>query len=65
MSVQEFIEFSQANIPKFKAAYSLARTKEKKTFIFEGKEFVTDYAKYVIEYIDLQFNKQQNGRNNN
>ena len=32
--------------------------------MFEGKEFVTDYAKYVIQYLDVKFNNKNNGRNN-
>lgn len=38
----------------FKRAYKA--NSEKESFIFEGNEFVTSYAKYLIEYLETQFN---------
>jgi len=44
------------DIPKFQKAYDKAREDKKEDFIFKGKPFVTDYAKYVLEYLKLKFN---------
>ena len=50
------IIFQMRDIPKFQKAYDKAREDKKEDFIFKGKPFVTDYAKYVLEYLKLKFN---------
>lgn len=36
----------------FKIAYGFALNTKKKSFVFENQEFLTGFAKYVIEYFD-------------
>ncbi len=48
------MEFNKTNFTLFKKAYKIALKEDKETFIFEGKEFLTNYAKYVIEYLETQ-----------
>jgi hypothetical protein len=40
---------------KFRRAYRHARARGLEQFTFDGNEFVTDYAKYLLEYLDAQF----------
>ena len=49
------INFNQATYQKFKKEYQNAVNSKKQIFIFDGIEFLTDYAKYVIEYIKPTF----------
>lgn len=38
----------------FKKAYSSAVNQDYESFFFEGNEFFTSYAKYLIEYLEPQ-----------
>lgn len=49
------IEFTPELLEKLKEAYGLAIKNGKPLFIFNGSEWVTDYAKYVIEYLNNKF----------
>lgn len=41
------------NIEQFKSNYNNAVSEDRDVFIFEGKEVLTSYAKYVIEYFNI------------
>jgi hypothetical protein len=43
---------SLENIDKFKLLYNDAVSKGNEIFIFEGKDVLTSYAKYVIEHFN-------------
>ena len=43
---------SLENIDKFKLLYNDSVDKGKEIFVFEGREVLTSYAKYVIEYFN-------------
>lgn len=46
------------DIPKrdrLRKAYSDAVEQKLDQFTFEGHEYVTGYAKYLLEYLDMQF----------
>lgn len=43
---------SLENIDKFKLLYNDAVSKNKEMFVFEGRDVLTSYAKYVIEYFN-------------
>jgi hypothetical protein len=45
------------DVVSFKKAYDKAVNEKAKTFIYKEKELLTDYAKYVLEYIDLMNKK--------
>lgn len=46
------VEFTAESFKRFKARYDEAVKKSEESFVFEGNEFLTAYAKYVIEYIE-------------
>ena len=51
------------NRPKFerlKKAYAQAVEEEAEEFTFDSNVFVTGYAKYLIEYLELRFTGQDN-----
>lgn len=43
---------SLENIDKFKILYNDAVSKGSEMFVFEGRDVLTSYAKYVIEYFN-------------
>lgn len=49
------IQWTGIKLVRFKIAYRNARVNKAETFHFEGNEFVTNYAKYLIEYLDSKF----------
>jgi hypothetical protein len=49
------IEFNQASLKSVKKAYAKAVEDGKDQFTWGGHEFVTNYAKYMIEYLEGQF----------
>lgn len=49
------ITFTQAKLKAFKALYE--KTPPRQTFMFEGREILKEYAKYVIEYLETQFKR--------
>jgi hypothetical protein len=49
------IEFDRKKLIKLKRAYTKAVNAGQDMFVFEGREWVTAYAKYAIEYLDTKF----------
>lgn len=49
--------WSKESLVKLEARYKLAKEKEDETFTFRGESFYTDYAKYLIEHLNNEFNK--------
>ena len=47
-----WLEFSKRDIKRFKRKYKKAMEAKEEAFVFNGKDFLTGYAKYVIEYLD-------------
>ena len=47
-----YINWTRPMLERFKKAYADAVAQGLDDFIFDGNEFVTDYAKYLIEYLD-------------
>jgi hypothetical protein len=41
-------------LKEFKEAYEKAVKENKEVFIFEGKEVLTTYAKYIIKYLEKE-----------
>ena len=46
------ITFTKAKLARLKKAYDKARLQGEHQFMFEGKALITDYAKYLIEYLE-------------
>lgn len=40
------------NIERLRKAYKVAVEREKETFYFQGEEFHTSYAKYLLEWLE-------------
>ena len=49
-----YITFTPDTLKEFKKKRTIAVKKEKTEFEFEGSTFLTSYAKYVIEYLDMR-----------
>lgn len=58
MSGQKQIEFTPEKAEQLRKAYNKAVEEKKDSFVFQGDEFVTSYAKYLLEYLDMQFGKK-------
>lgn len=56
MTEQEQITFTPEKLMAFKILFERYKN-QSMPFLFEGKEFVPGYAKYMIEYLDDQFNR--------
>jgi len=52
------IEFTEEKLNEFKLEYEKAVKADKNIFKFDDEEYVTLYAKYVIEYLTDKFNKK-------
>jgi hypothetical protein len=58
---KNYITWTRPKLERFKQAYQSAKATgevighDPETFTFEGNEFVPGYAKYLIEYLELQF----------
>ena len=52
------INFTKEKLNKFKREHSKAREKGKEVFIFDGNEYLLNYATYLIEYLEDKFKCQ-------
>jgi hypothetical protein len=52
------IDFDKEKLNELKAAYHKAKRENLEQFDFEGQTLLVSYAKYLIEYLDLQFTRQ-------
>lgn len=51
----KYISWTKIMFIAFKKAYSAALNQNYDSFFFENNEFLTSYAKYLIEYLEPQF----------
>ena len=51
------ITFDAAKRDKLRKAYGEAVTNSHAEFTFEGNEFVTSYARYLLQYLDSKFKR--------
>lgn len=49
------ISFTPDKLKSLKSSYNTALKNGKDKFVFEGKELLVSYAKYLIEYLDIKF----------
>lgn len=47
------IEFNEARRERLRKAYQDAVESEQKIFVFDGNEYLTAYAKYLLQYLDM------------
>ena len=52
--MNEPIDFDRAKLVRLKRAYHRAKLEEKETFVFEGRDYLVDFAQYLIEYLEKQ-----------
>lgn len=50
------INFTPDKLTKLRKQYLEAIQNGQESFLFEGHEMLVCYAKYLIEYLDMQFN---------
>ena len=53
--MKTYIYYTKEMFIAFKKAYQSAINKQSNSFFFEDNEFLTSYAKYLIEYLEPQF----------
>lgn len=49
------VTFNQSTYEQLQKEYDFAVKNNKKTFSFLGNELLTEYAKYMIEYLKTKF----------
>lgn len=57
--------FAYDDFIAFKKRYEEAVANKEEQFVYEGGEFLTVYAKYVVQYLETQFNKPNQTDNGN
>jgi hypothetical protein len=55
--MEQHIKFDRPKLVRFKRAYKAAIIKEEETFVFEEHEFLVDYARYLIEWMEIQLRR--------
>ena len=58
LDAQGSITWDRPMLERFKVVYSDMKALKVKEFTFDGHEFVTDYAKHLIDYLHGQFYTQ-------
>lgn len=53
------IKFNAEKAEAFREAYRQAVKNNQTQFQFEGHDLLVEYAKYVVEYLDLKFYKRR------
>jgi len=51
----EHIEFDAAKVKRLRKEYDKAARNGDKSFTFEGNDYMTDYAKYMLQYLEEKF----------
>lgn len=54
---KDYISFTYASFEQFKEVYRRAVDYKDNSFVFDDREFLTDYAKYVIQYLQPKFDR--------
>lgn len=52
-------EFTKEAFEKFKKLYEKSDAEDKESFEFDGHEVLTAYAKYLLQYLEPQFEKNE------
>lgn len=53
---KDTIHFTPESFARFKKDYAYAKAEGFDTFIFEGHEVLVDYAKYMIQFMEMRLN---------
>lgn len=57
MSMEKFIEFNDEKAKRLKKAYGKAVADGLVEFEFEGQTLYTPYARYLLEFIEMELHK--------
>lgn len=57
--MSDTILWTRPMLKRFRRAYHIAAADHKESFEFDDHEFVTSYAKYLLKYLDSQFNQER------
>lgn len=52
------VHFDAEKLAALKAAYVLAVAKGDESFTLDGNQYLAAYAKYLIEYLEMQFRER-------
>ena len=52
------VEWTPEKLKRFKKAWKKSGANGRDVFTFEGHEYVADYAKYLVEYLESHWGKQ-------
>lgn len=55
---QVTITWTRPMMSRFREAYNEARDARKTEFKFDGHDFLTDYAHYLLEYLTMKFGEK-------
>jgi hypothetical protein len=51
-ATMDYVNFDVAKRENLRTAYDTAVEQNKESFTFDGREYLTAYAKYVLQYLD-------------
>jgi hypothetical protein len=51
---QDSLVFNEERAKEFKQYYEYARDDKVVSFIYDGREVLTSYAKYLVQYLELR-----------
>jgi hypothetical protein len=46
------VEFTKARVKQLRQEYAVALAAKQESFVFDGRQMMTSYAKYVLEYLE-------------
>jgi hypothetical protein len=52
------INWTPAKLERFREVYSKAAATPDVPFTFEGHQFIVGYAKFLIQYLDMEWERQ-------
>jgi hypothetical protein len=53
------VTYTKESVERLREGYKEAVACGKNEFVFDGKEYVTDYAKYMLEYLEGVFSNEK------
>ena len=56
--MQDMIKFTPERLVAYRAAYQKAVDEGVESFVFEGDEWLTSFAKYMVEFLDRHEDKE-------
>jgi hypothetical protein len=57
MDQGQWVAFDEGDVARLRAAYEDAVRRRQVVFTFDGHELMTAYARYLLEYLDIAFER--------